>query len=150
MTRIAVKRVTLMGALAVGLVGLGAMRYVQDQRAREERRRTPSGGPKLAGIDTGMLVQTVDEFTLGPIAVVWRGVDPDAPWVRADEAVCSRLEVRQPGGPVYVPYGAIGGVAGDRVILNVSASEADQRPWRYRPAWLPPPGRPQPVPPWAS
>ncbi len=69
--------------------------------------------------------------------------------ILANEAVYSRLGVQRSDGPVYVPYDALNGVAGGRVVLTVSAAEVPARLWRYRPTWLPSPGRLEPVP-WAS
>src|SRR5205823_11204121 len=98
----------------------------------------------------GMEVQTADEITLGTITAVWRGVDPLDPATSADDERCSRLEVRRPDGALYIPYGAIGGIAGRSVILTMTAEHVYERPWRYRPAWLPPVGRVEPVPQWGS
>jgi hypothetical protein len=147
MTTAAAKRTSLVAALALGVVGAGVLQY---RRYREEQRHAMAGGPKIAKVRKGMEVQTADETTLGTITAVWRGVDPVDPATPADDERCSRLEVRGPDGPLYIPYGAIGGIAGRSVILSVTAAQAQTRPWRYRPAWLPPAGRPQPVPQWAS
>jgi hypothetical protein len=147
MTNAAAKRIGLAAALALGVVGVGVVQY---RRYREEQRRAMTGGPKIAKVRKGMEVQTADEITLGRITKVWRGVDPVDPATPADDERCSRLEVRQPDGPLYIPYGAIGGIAGRSVILTITAEQVHERPWRYRPAWLPPAGRPEPVPQWGS
>jgi hypothetical protein len=67
-----------------------------------------------------------------------------------DAAVCSRVEVRSADGPLYLPYDAVDGVVWGAVGLTLTAGEVRARPWRYRPDWLPPRGRPEPVPSWAS
>jgi hypothetical protein len=147
MTTAAAKRTSLVAALALGVVGAGILQY---RRYREEQRRAMTGGPKIAKVRKGMEVQTADEITLGRITAVWRGVDPVDPATPANDERCSRLEVQRPDGPLYVPYGAIGGIAGRSVVLTMTAEQVYERPWRYRPAWLPPTGRPEPMPQWGS
>jgi hypothetical protein len=147
MTTAGVKRVGGLGLLALALAAIGVTQY---RRIREERRRAPMGGPRLARVRAALPVHTRDAVLLGPVTAVWRGTDPPDEGVAADEEVCSRVEVRSPDGPLYIPYDALGGVVDGAVVLTLSAAEVRARPWSYRPDWLPPRGRPEPVPSWAS
>jgi quinol monooxygenase YgiN len=89
-------------------------------------------------IHKGMEVRSADGVKLGKVAEVWVGSDPadsTAPW---DDDACSRLEVHERGGPLYIPCSAIAGVSGKGVTLNVDATTARTMPWHYRPSWLAP------------
>lgn len=93
----------------------------------------------MGSIRNGMHVRTDDGVSLGKVAHVWFGSDPQSRSQPCDEDQCSRLEVHFPygGGACYIPYTAIADVSGKIVSLNLSEDEFNQKTWHRRPRWLP-------------
>lgn len=93
----------------------------------------------MTSIHKGMDVRAEDGVALGTVAHVWMGLDP-AGGQQCDEEECSRLEIHllHRGGTRYVPYGAIAGVSGRTVKLNLSAAAFNEKLWHRRPDWMPP------------
>lgn len=95
-----------------------------------------AGTMTIVQVRTGMDVVCSDGTSLGKVAEVWYGTDPDANTAYCDDDVCSRLQVQHKGGPLYVPYSAIAQVAGTQVRLKMDAAKATAMPWRQKPAWV--------------
>ena len=94
----------------------------------------------IAQVRKGMMVKTADGVNLGKVAMVWLGSDPSAGSPRCDEAVCSRLEVRRgffAQHVHYIPYTALGDIAGKTVTLSVDQSIVEEKGWQTKPQWIP-------------
>ncbi len=94
----------------------------------------------IVQVRTGMEVHTSDGHKLGKVTEIWLGTDPTATNPRCDEELCSRLEVHSGGffkrSVLYVPYNAIGAVAGNQVTLTVDSATVNNHDWVQRPRWL--------------
>ena len=85
----------------------------------------------------GMEVHTADDVKLGKVAHVWYGTDPAANSPFCDEELCSRVEVHQRTGVLYIPSNMLERISGRWVMLRVDAATVAEHDWTRRPAWIP-------------
>ena len=95
------------------------------------------GGNVIDQVREGMTVQSADGHTLGKIAQVWIGSDPAMGTGPCDEDICSRIEVRQRDGTLYIPANMIASVAGRSVTLTADQALVNEHDWYRAPSWIP-------------
>ena len=90
----------------------------------------------VSRIRPGMQVHGTDGQLVGKVTEVWVGSDPRHSSERCDEEECSRLEVHHGASRFYIPYNAIGDVAGTVVRLTMDAAMVNEKGWYRKPLWI--------------